>query len=93
MEEIVEEMLGGTSAGRGPGRDGHRDDRPAPAQQEEKKDTGRAQSRTLQEALEGRAAVRLAFELPMPGVRYEQRAKNYLGFVQLGCVIVLLRYL
>jgi transposase len=26
-------------------------------------------------------------------VRYERRAENYLGFVQLGCVIILLRYL
>ena len=26
-------------------------------------------------------------------VRYERRAGNYLGFVQLGCVIILLRYL
>ena len=26
-------------------------------------------------------------------VRYERRAENYLGFVQLGCVIFLLRYL
>jgi transposase len=25
-------------------------------------------------------------------VRYERRAENYLGFVQLGCVIILLRY-
>ena len=26
-------------------------------------------------------------------VRYERRAENYLGFVQLGCVVILLRYL
>ncbi len=26
-------------------------------------------------------------------VRYEQRAENYLGFVQLGCMIILLRHL
>jgi len=26
-------------------------------------------------------------------VRYERRAKNYLGFVQLGCMVILLRYL
>ena len=26
-------------------------------------------------------------------VRYERRAENYLVFVQLGCVIILLRYL
>ncbi len=26
-------------------------------------------------------------------VRYERRAENYLGFVQLGCVIILLTYL
>ncbi len=26
-------------------------------------------------------------------VRYEQRAGNYLGFVQLGCMIILLRHL
>jgi IS5 family transposase len=26
-------------------------------------------------------------------VRYERRAENYLGFVQLGCIVILLRYL
>ncbi len=26
-------------------------------------------------------------------IRYERRAENYLGFVQLGCVVILLRYL
>jgi transposase len=26
-------------------------------------------------------------------VRYERRAENYLGFVHLGCVVILLRYL
>ena len=26
-------------------------------------------------------------------VRYERRAENYLGFVKLGCIVVLLRYL
>jgi transposase len=26
-------------------------------------------------------------------VRYERRAKNYPGFVHLGCVVILLRYL
>jgi transposase len=26
-------------------------------------------------------------------VRYERRAQNYLGFVHLGCVVILLRYL
>jgi len=26
-------------------------------------------------------------------VRYERRAENYLGFVHLGCIIILLRYL
>ena len=26
-------------------------------------------------------------------VRYERKAKNYLGFVRLGCVVILLRYL
>lgn len=26
-------------------------------------------------------------------VRYERRAENYLGFVQLGCVVILLRHL
>jgi transposase len=25
--------------------------------------------------------------------RWEHRAENYLGFVQLGCVVILLRYL
>ena len=25
--------------------------------------------------------------------RYERRAENYLGFVQLGCIVILLRYL
>jgi transposase len=26
-------------------------------------------------------------------VRYERRAENYLGFVKLGCLVILLRYL
>jgi transposase len=26
-------------------------------------------------------------------VRYERRAENYLGFVRLGCIVILLRYL
>ena len=26
-------------------------------------------------------------------VRYERRVENYLGFVQLGCVVILLRHL
>ena len=26
-------------------------------------------------------------------VRYERRAENYLGFVRLGCILILLRYL
>jgi transposase len=26
-------------------------------------------------------------------IRYERRAENYLGFVQLGCIVILLRYL
>jgi len=26
-------------------------------------------------------------------VRYERRAENYLGFVHLGCIVILLRYL
>jgi hypothetical protein len=26
-------------------------------------------------------------------VRYERRAQNYLGFVKLGCIVILLRYL
>ena len=26
-------------------------------------------------------------------VRYERRAENYLGFVKLGCIVILLRYL
>ncbi len=25
-------------------------------------------------------------------VRYERRAENYLGFVKLGCIVILLRY-
>jgi len=25
-------------------------------------------------------------------VRYERRAENYLGFVRLGCMVILLRY-
>ena len=26
-------------------------------------------------------------------IRYERRAENYLGFVRLGCIVILLRYL
>jgi transposase len=26
-------------------------------------------------------------------VRYERRAENYLGFMRLGCIVILLRYL
>src|SRR5215207_5804518 len=55
------------SARRGPPREGHRDDRPAPQEQEEAEDPGRAQGQTLQEALEDRAALRLAGKLPTAG--------------------------
>lgn len=38
-------------------REGHRGDRPAPQEQEEAQDPGRAQAQALQEALEDRAAL------------------------------------
>src|SRR5215210_1589594 len=47
-------------AGRGPPRKRHRDDRPASEGPQEEKDPGRAQAQALQEAPEGRAAVRVA---------------------------------
>ncbi|CAA9455870.1 MAG: Mobile element protein, partial [uncultured Rubrobacteraceae bacterium] len=42
-------------------------DRPAPEEPQEEEDPGRAQAQALQEALEDRAAVRVAFELPAAG--------------------------
>ena len=61
--------LGLRSARRGPQREGHRDDRPAPQEQEQaQEDPGRAQAQALQEApLEDREAIRLAGELPAAG--------------------------
>ena len=48
----------------------------------------------LQEApLEDREAIRLAGNFGWLVVRYERRVENYLGFVRLGCMVILLRYL
>src|SRR5918998_79157 len=44
----------------------------------------------MQEAMEGVATFRLAWELPALVGRYERRVENYLGFVRLGCVMILL---
>jgi transposase len=60
--------------------------------QEKEKDAGRTQAQTLQETLEDREALlgwlsnfrRLV-------VRYEYKAENFLGMVQLGCIVILLR--
>jgi hypothetical protein len=54
-------------ARRGARRAGHRDDRPAPQEQDEALDPGRAQAQALQEAPEDRAALRLAAQLPVSG--------------------------
>jgi hypothetical protein len=43
--------------------------------------------------LEGGAAVGLPFDFRRLVVRYERRAENYLGFVQFGCLTVVLSYL
>ncbi len=51
-------------------------------EQEEAQNPGRAQD----QALEDRASVRLV-------VRYERRVENYLGFVKLGGIVILLRHL
>ncbi len=70
---------------------GHRDDRSASAQQEEVQNPGWPQAQALQEALEGRAAVRLARQLPAAGHALPAAdAENFLGFVCLGCIVILL---
>ena len=46
-----------------------------------------------EEALEAGALVRLARELQTFGRRYERRVDNFLGFVHLGCIVILLRQL
>ena len=57
-------------------------------------DPRRTQAQALQEALEDRAAVfAWLSNFWLLVVRYERRAENYLGFVHLGCMVILMRYL
>ena len=81
----------GRADGRGrPWRDSrerHRDDRPH--RKNRKKNSRRAQGKMLQEAPEGGKVVASLGNFRRLAVRYERRVKNYLGFVHLGCMMLL----
>jgi transposase len=53
----------------------------------------RSPSGSLRTGLEDRTAFRLVEELPPTSSRWERYATNFLGMVQLGCALILLRHL
>lgn len=69
----------------------HRHDRPAPLEPHQGKDAGRASSAPLSSALARRALLCLDSVAKLSLVRREYHAENFLDFVQLASINILLR--
>ena len=74
----------------------HRDDRPAPGHRGRRRKLKTQDGRKLRRYKRRWKIERLfawLHNFRRLVIRYERRVDNYLGFVHLGCIVILLRYL